>query len=182
MDIEHLCRNCSKCVLEQKEPARVKTHFWEYPSQPWDRKHIDFAGPFFGHTFLLVVDAFSKWPEISIVTSTTANTTIGKLNHLFASHGIPKVLVSDNAAVFTGIEFQSFIKANSIKHFTSAPFHPASNGQAERFVYTVKPALRSMKLGHYTVQDSLNSFLFSYRRAPNVTTGESPASLFLKRD
>lgn len=181
-DLETVARNCTACIQVQKEPKKVKTHFWEYPTQPWERIHIDFAGPFFGHTFLLIIDAHSKWPEVFVVNSTTSNATIKKLDQVFSSYGLPKVLVSDNAAVFTGFEFQQFMKANGIKHLTSAPFHAASNGQAERYVYSMKQALRSMKYDHKSVQESLNTFLFSYRRAPNVTTGESPARLFLKRD
>lgn len=138
-DIESLSRNCSECQHVHREPTKAQTHFWEYPSKPWERIHIDYAGPFFGNSFLVIVDAHSKWPEIYTMTSTTAKATTSKLNQLFSAYGIPKVLVSDNAAIFTGTDFKQFIEDNGIKHITCAPYHPASNGQAERYVYTLKP-------------------------------------------
>ena len=73
---------------------------WKWPSAPWQRIHIDFAGPFLGENFLLVVDAHSKWPEVFRMKSITATSTIEKLRHAFASNGLPTELVSDNGRQF----------------------------------------------------------------------------------
>ncbi|KRZ64954.1 Uncharacterized protein T08_16688, partial [Trichinella sp. T8] len=61
---------------------------------------------------------------------------------LFTTHGLPEVMVSDNAAAFTSNEFQNFMISNGIRHVTIAPYHPASNGQGERMVQTMKKALQ----------------------------------------
>ena len=84
--------------------------------------------------FLVVVDAHSRWLEIERMTSTTSEKTIEVLQKLFARYGIPVQLVSDNRSQFTSEEFQQFLKRNGIKHITSAPYHPATNGLAERGV------------------------------------------------
>ena len=70
---------------------------------------------------------------------------------------------------------------NGIKHITSAPYHPATNGLAERFVQTFKQALRSMRGEKGTVKQKLNKFLLRYCNAPHCTTNEPPSLLFLNR-
>ncbi|GFR34150.1 uncharacterized protein K02A2.6, partial [Trichonephila clavata] len=70
--------------------------------------------------------------------------TIECLRDSFARFGLPRVLVSDNGSQFTSYEFQRFMQINGVKHKTSAPFKPSSNGQAERYVATLKQSLRAM--------------------------------------
>ena len=83
------------------------------------------------------------------MTSTTAAKTIGVLRHLFSSHGLPEQVVSDNGPQFISKEFSTFMKSNAIKHIRYAPYHPSSNGAAERFVQTFKQAMRATeKDGH----------------------------------
>lgn len=74
-----------------------------------------------------------------------------------------------------------FTKANGIKHIRCAPYHPASNGLAERFVQSLKMALKVSLSSGLPVQRHVSDFLFSYRSTPHATTGVSPASLFLHR-
>ncbi|GFR06289.1 transposon Tf2-9 polyprotein [Trichonephila clavata] len=76
-------------------------------------------------------------------TSTTKK-TIECLRDSFAIFGLPRVLYSDNGSQFTSYEFQRFTQSNGVKHKTSAPFKPSSNGQAERFVATLKQSFRAM--------------------------------------
>ncbi len=83
--------------------------------------------------FLVVVDAHSKWPEVIQMSSTTSQNTIEALQALFARYGLPEQIVSDNGAQFTSQEFSDFVQANGIRHVRSAPYHPSTNGQAERF-------------------------------------------------
>ena len=75
------------------------------------------------------------------MTSTTTEGTIDELRLIFAEHGLPEQLVSDNGPQFTSAEFALFIRQNSIKHTLVPPYHPASNGAAERSVRMVKEAL-----------------------------------------
>ena len=75
-------------------------HPWEWPQRPWSRLCIDYAGLFVDKMFLVIVDAHSKWIEADIVDNTTSTGTIWKLRQMFATHGIPESIVSDNGSVF----------------------------------------------------------------------------------
>uniref|UniRef100_W6NYA7 Integrase domain containing protein n=1 Tax=Haemonchus contortus TaxID=6289 RepID=W6NYA7_HAECO len=100
---------------------------------------------------------------------------------LFARFGNPRVIVSDNGTQFTSKEFQEFCEKQGIEHIRSPPFHPQSNGQAKRFVDTLKRALFKSKGGEKS--ELLAEFLKCYRRTPCTTTPKqlSPAELFLGR-
>ena len=107
--------------------------------------------------------------------------TIVVLHDLFAHYGLPDQLVSDNGTQFTSSEFQVFMKQNGIKHIRCAPYHPATNGAAERFVQTLKKALRGGKEDGKSPQHLLSSFLLKYHSTPHSVTGETPSMLFLGR-
>ncbi|XP_026142558.1 uncharacterized protein K02A2.6-like [Carassius auratus] len=179
-DIELCVKMCQSCQQIQKMSPQAPLHPWEWPSRPWERIHVDFAGPCEGHMYLVVVDAHSKWPEVQLMTSTTAGRTIEVLRNLFSHYGLPEVLVSDNGPQFVSQEFVTFLKANHVKHIRSAPYHPATNGQPERFVQSLKQALKASK-GSSTVQRRLETFLLTYRNTPHPTTREAPSRLFLGR-
>ncbi|GFV32534.1 uncharacterized protein K02A2.6 [Trichonephila clavipes] len=98
---------------------------------------------------------------------TTTKKTIECLRDSFARFGLPRVLVSDNGSQFTSYEFQRFMHKNGVSHKTRAPFKPSSNGQAERYVATLKQSLRAMHKYEGTIQQKLSTFLMQYRKAPN---------------
>ena len=87
--------------------------------------------------------------------------------------------MSDNRPQFTSHELAEFMKRNGIKHILVAPYHPRSNGQAERFVQTFKQFFKAEGSG--SIKQKLARFLFSYRTTPNSSTGQTPAELFLNR-
>ena len=91
----------------------------------------------------------------------------------------PELIVSDNGTPFTSQEFRAFTQSNGIRHNTSAPYHPATNGLAERAVQTVKTFSRKTTEG--SLEDRLSRFLFLYRITPHSTTGSSPAQLLFGR-
>ena len=109
----------------------------------------------------------------------TSEATIEKLRITFATHGLPKVIVTDNGASFTSEEFKVFCHNNGIKLVHSAPYHPRSNGAAENAVKTFKQGMKKDKQG--TLQTRVSKFLFHYRLTPHTTTGQSPAQMLMKR-
>lgn len=112
----------------------------------------------------------SKWPEVFSIKSQTSAQTIECLRAVFARWGLPLQLVSDNAQTFASEEFAEFMSVNGVKHTTSAPFHPATNGLAERFVQTLKQGLRASTRDGGTLQTRLSQFLAAYRNTPHITT------------
>ena len=178
-DIVKEVKRCDKCQSHQRAPAEAPLHPWEWPGLPWSRLHIDYAGPYKGEIFLVVVDAYSKWLDVHCMKSTTSTATIEKLREIFATHGLPATLVSDNGSNFTSSEFEEFMKKNGIKHVKVAPYHPASNGLAERAVRIFKEGFEKMEGG--SVKTKLSRFFLSYRTTPHSTTGVLPAELLMKR-
>ena len=98
---------------------------------------------------------------------------------IFSTHRLPLKIVTDNGTAFTSNEFRQFMEQNGIKHVTSAPYHPSSNGLAERAVQTFKRAIERMS--DLPIQERLSKFLFIYRLTLHSTTGVAPAELLMGR-
>ena len=133
-DIEDSVSSCSDCQINQSAPPSAPLHPWSWSTRPWVRLHLDFAGPFLGKVYLVLIDSHSKWIEAFPTSSATSSVVMEHLRTTFAQFGIPETVVTDNGPCFVSAEFESFLVANGIKHITSAPYHPASNGLAERAV------------------------------------------------
>ena len=174
-NIEEMVKRCSECQKNRAAPPVAPLHPWNWPTRPWARVHIDFAGPFLNSMFLILIDAHSKWIEVFQMTSTTSSAVIQRLQTVFAQFGLPETVVSDNAPNFVSTEFETFLSKNGIAHVTSSPYHPASNGLAERAVQTFKQGMK--KLNEGSLSEKIARFLFSYRITPQSTTGVSPGEL-----
>ena len=109
--------------------------------------------------------------------SITSACTIDKLRIVFSTHGLPWKVVTDNRPSFTSEEFRTFLSNNGITHVTTAPYHPSSNGLAERAVQTFKQGVK--RTPGATLQERISKFLFHYRITPQTTTGVPPATLLL---
>ena len=118
--------------------TNVPLYPWAAPPEPWSRIHIDFAGPYEGRMFLIVIDAYTRWLEVIPVKNITSKTTVTKLREIFARFGLPRSIVSDNGPQLTSDEFEQFCREHDIKHIKVTPYHPKSNGLAERAVRTFK--------------------------------------------
>ena len=116
MTLSHLVKTCTACQETRAAPPGAPLHPWEWPAKPWSRLHLDFAGPYLDHMFLVIVDAHSKWLDVHIMQSITSSKTIEKLRTVFATHGIPQKVVTDNGPSFTSSEFRDFMSRNGIKH------------------------------------------------------------------
>ena len=162
-EIEDMVKGCQVCQESRPSPPVAPLHPWEWPSKPWSRLHLDFAGPFLGRDFLVLVDAHSKWMDIQMMTSITSAKTIERLRLIFATHGLP---LTDNGASFTSSEFRNYMQLNGIKH-------PSSNGLAERAVQTFKRAIE--RISGSSIQERLSKFLMVYRLTPHTTTGVASA-------
>ena len=178
-EIEDLVKRCSICQETRPSPPSAPLHPWQWPNQPWSRLHIDFAGPYMGHMYMVIVDAHSKWLDAHIMSSITSAKTIETLRAVFAVHGLPRTIVTDNGSSFTSEEFKQFVHRNGIKHVTSAPYHPSTNGQVERAVQTLKQGIK--RTPGDSIQERLSKFLFDYRITPHATTGMPPCELLMNR-
>ena len=164
-------RLCCECQQVQSSPAVAPLSPWKWPSRPWARVHVDFAGPILGKNILITVDAHSKWIEAVCTPSTSSNSVIEELCTAFTKFGLPEMIVTDNGTGFVSEEFESFLRSNGIKHTASAQYHPASNGPAERAVQMFKRGL-----GIHEHTSSQSPILVSHH-----STGVSPAELLIGR-
>lgn len=99
-----------------------------------------------GTQYLLTVDYFSRYPEVKKLSTTTSTTVITALKEVFARHGIPEKVRSDNGPQFASEEFARFASSYEFRHVTSSPKFPQSNGQVERMVQTVKRMLKASRI------------------------------------
>ena len=177
-DLEGLTNSCPECLSLRAMPSKAELHPWEWPTHPWHRLHVDYAGPVDSRYFLVIVDAHSKWVDVYLTSGTTAKETIKCLQHSFSRFGLPISIVSDNGPCFSSQEFKDFCMHIGARHITTAVYKPSTNGLAEKMVQTLKKALRTSKSA---IQDTLDRFLFNYRLTPHSTTGVSPAELMFGR-
>lgn len=178
-DIENVVKSCQICAKSGKSPIKCSLQSWPVPSHPWSRLHIDFAGPIDEFWYFVIVDAYSKWPEVFKTRTTSAAKTVEMLEETFARHGLCNTIVSDNGPQFTSQAFAKFCEINGIKHIRTAPYHPQSNGQAEKFVDTLKVGLLKAT---GSADEKLRQFLSHYRSTPSYSLGmKSPAELMSNR-
>ncbi|KAL3104363.1 hypothetical protein niasHS_001210 [Heterodera schachtii] len=163
--------------LKRKFP---EVHPWPSSTEVYERLHMDFAGPCAdGNKYLVVVDSYSKWPKVIKMNTTTAKMLIVKFVWLFSRYGFPKEIVTDNGPPFKSNEISQCCRKHGIKQTFSPPFHPQSNGRAERFVDTLK---RQMKKCARDDAHWVQNSLLAYRSTPNASlNGRTPAELFLGR-
>ncbi|XP_060539733.1 uncharacterized protein K02A2.6-like [Pantherophis guttatus] len=178
-EIEQWVASCSTCQLSRPAPPAAPVREWEAPRYPWARIHMDLAGPFRGQMFLVVVDAYSKWVELAVMHSTTSEAIVKVLERLFATHGLPDLIVTDNGPQFTSAPFQMFLAMKGIRHATTAPYHPAANGLAERAVRSAKEALSRLPQSDW--HHTLNQYMLAQHTTPCPVTKFSPAELLMGR-
>ena len=133
------------------------------------------------HSYLIVVDAHSKWPEVGEMVSTTTAATIRELRRMFAAYGLLEQLISNNGPQFSATEFAIFLRKNGVKHIRSAPYHPSPNGLAKQFVQPFKMIIKANQSHDVPIQHRLMNFLLTYCFTPHATTNECPWFLFLNR-
>ena len=97
-DLDEMVQKCDTCQVHNTSPLAAPLHHWQCLNKP-----------FLGKMFLVAVDATSKWIETHIMNSTTSTAINCKLRDIFAQHGLPEILIPDNASNFTSEEFQTFL-------------------------------------------------------------------------
>ena len=155
------------------------------PDMPWEKVEIDIFGPIIeGEApmyIIVVIDHFSKWPEIEFTSKCDANAVVCFMNDLCLREGTPKVIVSDNGPQFTSVIFQEFVKRHGIKHKTTSVYHPADNGAVERFNRVVKGTIQLAVRAKLNWRKEVLNMIWCYRITPCTSTGHSPFALMRGR-
>lgn len=174
--VEALVAACATCAERRAAQPREPMRSHQVPGKPWEVLATDLF-EFRNKHYILVVDYYSKYVEVVSLSDIRSETIITQLKSIFARHGIPKKLVSDNGRQFTSAVFQSFVEKWEFEHVTSSPYYSRSNGLAERNVQTVK------KLMEKAQSDGTDPYLalLNFRNTPVSGESYSPAQLLMAR-
>ncbi|KAE8291509.1 Retrovirus-related Pol polyprotein from transposon 17.6 Protease [Larimichthys crocea] len=174
-DIDRMVSRCATCLKHQAKQAKEPMAITEIPDEPWQKVGTDL---FYldGKNYLLVIDYLSNYPEIALLPNMSAACVIKHMKSIFARHGIPQVVYSDNGPSYSCKEFQDFAQEYDFCHVTSSPLYAQSNGKAEKGVHIVKQLLKKAQESH---SDPYLALL-SYRASP-LEHGLSPAEILMGR-
>uniref|UniRef100_A0A8R1HPW1 Integrase catalytic domain-containing protein n=1 Tax=Caenorhabditis japonica TaxID=281687 RepID=A0A8R1HPW1_CAEJA len=150
--------------------------------KPWAQIYVDFAGPIDGFWFLVVEDSKTKYAEVKLTRKASAAATVDLIEEIFATHGYPDRIVSDNGIQLSSHIFRKMCESHGITHKTTATYCPRSNGAAERFVDILKRGIAKIKGSASINQRVLNNFLINYRNTPHTAlNGATPAECHFSR-
>ena len=137
-DIEDYTKRCQECI-KRSQTAKEPLQPHDIPEGPWRKLGMDYFN-FNGNSYVLICDYFSKFPFM-YKAKTSFWSLRDHLIELFSIEGYPDEIVSDNGPPFSSKEFARFLSGLGIKHTTSSPGYPRSNGFIERHIQTVKNML-----------------------------------------
>lgn len=175
--VEDNVKKCIPCQAsysngpKQREPI-IPTIL---PNAPWTEVSLDFTGPFpTGEYLMVMVDDYSRYPELEIIQSTSAKVVLSKLDVIFSRQGIPKTVKTDNGPPFSSNEFKEYAHNNGFQHRKITPQWPEANGEVERFMATLNKHIRTSVAEDLNWKNQLPHFLRQYRATPHTATKISP--------
>ena len=185
-EIEEYVSTCATCQhFESRPPINEAVTSWPEARFPLDRVHIDFYSKF-GRDFIIWVDAYSRYIDVKEISSKDAKSVIRFLKEKISIFSYPHRIVTDNGPPFNSVELADYLKSKSIEHLFSPPYHPQSNGLAERGVNTAKTHLKKLMYESYnrdkldTMDVELLNFLFKYRNTPCSVNQKTPNELMFR--
>ena len=117
----------------------------------------------------------SKWPEAYPIYGKTAVEVASKIEDSFYRYGVCQEIISDCGGEFNNFVLDNLLKNSGIKHITTSPYHPQSNGLVEKFNSTLKTMINKV------VEDNgekwhlfINKCLFAYRTSVHASTKITP--------
>ena len=174
--VEKLIRSCHACQLvgPRQKPTPVKSTV--LPEGPWTHLAADLLELSGGDHLLVIIDYFSRWPEVFFLKKTDASRVIKCMETAFNTHGLPHSLRTDNGPPFASHDFESFLSCLAVDHKKGIPYWPQSNGEVERFNETLLKIVRIAKLEKKDVKREVSNSLFQYRTTPHTVIGMTPAN------
>lgn len=178
VDVETFVHQYHPCVTATKSLRKTALESWPVPMKPWDRIHIDYISIItttWSWSTRIPSGRKSSEPAAQLVQRSWK--FCKKLSQ--GMYGNPHTLVSGNGTQFANDDFKQFCEENGIQHLTTAPYHPQSSGQAERFVDTLKRGLKKLVEGEKTVTfKHLQTFLSACRSTPNRSAPDGDLHIY----
>ena len=180
---EDRIRNCTACQAVTDERTHAPLHMTELPKGPWQKIAADFKGPLPNGKYMLVmIDLYSRFPMVEFVSSTSAAAVIPVFDKVFAEHGIPLSVVTDNGPPFNSQEFASCARTLGFRHRKITPAWPQANGEVERFMRTLNKVIQTATVENTPIRRAVVDFLRNHRATPHTTTGKPPAEMMFGRN
>jgi len=176
--IDQMIGHCFDCQVTTKDRRQEPIKPSVILKEPWEEISIDFGGPYpDGHYNLVAIDQRTRYLEVEVVSSTAVKPTKEKLKKMFAHHGVPKQVQSENGLPFNSKQFATFAKEEGFDHHRVTPEHPQANGQVERFTQVLNKTEQIVHLQGKTGLDrnmAVSDMLMAYRDTPHPATGVTP--------
>ena len=180
--VEETCKSCIPCLASVNKTIPEPLRMSKMPDYAFQEVSLDFCGPFpDGKYLLVVIDEYSRFPLVEILTSISSRSVIPVLDKLFSIFGVPGTLKSDNGPPMNGSDFKFFMESMGIKQRKIMPLWPSSNSECERFMRTFGKTIRASNTYYTSWKQDMYSFLRNYRATPHATTKQKPAQLFFGR-
>lgn len=181
-DAESKCKTCYECQLVSQPSPPEPVQTTKLPTGPWQDVAADILCQMpTGEHLFVVVDYFSRFYEVVIMNTITANSIIKALEPIFARYGYPQSLKTDNGPLFVAESFEAYLEHNGIEHRRSTPYWPQANGEVERQNRSLLKAMKIAKSQGKDWKQEIHTYLLVYRTTPQATTGVSPAELMFGR-
>lgn len=181
-DTAKTCDSCEGCRLVQVADPPEPMQRRSLPDKPWVDIAIDFLGPLpTGEHILVVIDYFSRYLCLEIMSSITAKETIKRLARIFSTWGVPRTITLDNAKQFVSTDFEDFCSTKGIHLNHTAPYWPQANGEVER---QNRSLLKRLKIANALYGDwkaEMTQYLEMYNNTSHSTTGKAPSELLQNR-
>ena len=174
--------SCNPCNAAIPHVAPIPLQPNLLPSRPWEKLHADFKGPIGGQYYLhIVIDQYSKFPEVDVLKSTSFIKLRPILDRVFASHGIPETVSCDNGPPYPSHEMKLYAQEMGFQLTPVSPNDPQGNGFAENFVKVMCKLLHTAVDEQKDPRQELHKYLLQYRATPHCTTEKSPAEMLYNR-
>lgn len=174
-EIEQFVSDCTICEKFRSDNRKDPLLPHEIPTLPFEKIGSDVL-TYRNKDYLVTIDYYSKWIEVTELENKNSAELISKLKYLFSMHGIPRILICDNMP-FGSFEFKKFADSWNFRIVTSSPRYPRSNGLSEKAVGIAKQMLKKK----FEENKDINISLLEYRSTVIPTMGASPSELLMSR-
>lgn len=175
-DIKNIVKNCDHCIKHQSAQPKLPIMQPELPTRPWEKLGSDIF-EFKGRKYLMIIDYYSRFPVIRLLSDISAATVCNNFTSVFAEYGLPSEIVTDFGSQYTSDKFRNICHQNGIILHFSSPYHHQTNGVAERTIGTYKCMLKKALESN----QSPYTALWMYRNTPLDNKTPSPYELLFGR-
>ena len=182
IQIENTVQSCFICQIATNLIHTKMAKMTTIPQQPWEVTELDFCRPFpNGEYAMVLTDQFTRYPEVEFIRSIAITPVRERLKKIFATHGVQKVVQTDNGPLFNFHEFKQVANETGFIHKPVTPYHPKAQGQVENFNKPINKIAAIAKQDHINFHEVTYDMRQAYRSTPHPATKITPYELLMNR-